>query len=135
MTSIHHGLGLIGPGGVGTGSTDKTQAAQDQSFSPQASPVPGSSEESGAVAITSTAQLLANVAQQLADAPDANQSRIDSLREALNNGTYKIDSGRVADGLLAAQKLDAQASTPNSGPQAATARAFAATAQLGSDPN
>ena len=86
--------------------------------------------------ITPTAQLLATVAQQIADSPDIDQSRVDSIRQALDSGSYQIDAARVADGLLAAQKIDAQAAAGASpGPQSTTAKAFAATAQLGSDPS
>lgn len=136
MTIIHHSQGVTGPGGLGTGATDKTQTAPNQGAQGQTPAQPGSSIQPGEVEITPTAQLLANLAQQIAGTPDINQSRVDSIRQALGGGSYQIDSGRVADGLLAAQKIDAQAAAGASpGPQSATAKAFAATAQLGSDPS
>jgi negative regulator of flagellin synthesis FlgM len=63
------------------------------------------------VQITPAAQLLANVEQQLANTPEVDQGRVDAIRQALNNGTYQVDSSRVADGLLAAQRFDAQVAT------------------------
>ena len=129
MTTIHHGLDLNGPGGLGSGSTDKTQAAPGQTAQAQ----PGVAAPPAEVEITPTAQLLANLEQQIAGTPDINQSHVDAIRQALSNGSYQVDSSRVADGLLAAQKFDAQA-TKSSGSvtQSTTAKAFADTAQLGS---
>jgi negative regulator of flagellin synthesis FlgM len=135
VTTIHHSQGVTGPGGLGAGATDRTQGAQNQAIQGQTQAPAGSSTASGEVEITPTAQLLAHLAQQIAGALDVDQSRVDSIRQALDRGSYSIDSSRTADGLLAAQKLDAQAAAGASpGPQSATAKAFAATAQLGSDP-
>ncbi len=128
MTTIHHGLNVNGPGGLGSGSADKTQAAAGQTAQSQTPAQPGTAGPPTEVEITSTAQLLATLEQQIASAPDINQSRVDSIRQALSNGSYQIDSSRVADGLLAAQKFDAQAAS-GSGSQSATARAFAETAR------
>ena len=136
MTTIHHGQGVAGPAGLGTGAADKTQTAPNQASQSQTQIQPGSSSQPGEVEITPTAQLLATVAQQIADSPDIDQSRVDSIRQALDSGSYQIDAARVADGLLAAQKIDAQAAAGASpGPQSTTAKAFAATAQLGQDPS
>ena len=134
MTTIHHGVAVNGSGAVGSGSTDKAQAAPGQIAPTQTQAQPGGAAPSPEVAITPTAQLLANLEQQIAGTPDINQSRVDSIRQALSNGSYQVDSRRVADGLLAAQKFDAQA-TKASGSlvQSTGAKAFAATAQLGSD--
>jgi negative regulator of flagellin synthesis FlgM len=130
VTTIHHGLDVNGPGGLGSGSADKTQAATGQTTQPQTSAQPGTASPPAEVEITSTAQLLATLEQQIASAPDINQSRVDAIRQALSNGSYQIDSSRVVDGLLAAQKFDAQAASgPGSGAQSATARAFAQTAR------
>jgi negative regulator of flagellin synthesis FlgM len=135
VTIIHHSHGVTSPGGLGTAAPDRTQTVPNQAAQGQAQAEPGSSPPPGEVEITPTAQLLANVAQQIAGTADIDQSRVAAIRQALANGTYQIDSSRVADGLLAAQKIDAQAAAGASpGPQSATAKAFAATAQLGSDP-
>jgi negative regulator of flagellin synthesis FlgM len=109
VTTIHHGLDLNGPGGLGSGSTDKTQSTQSSIAPPLTQAQQGSTSQASEVEITPTAQLLANVEQQLASTPVINQSRVDSIRQALSNSSYQIDSSRVADGLLAAQKFDAQA--------------------------
>lgn len=126
MTTIHHGLDLNGPGGLGT-TADRTQASPAQTTSTQtpAQPVVAVQPE---VEITPTAHLLARLEQQISGTPDLDQSRVDAIRQALANGTYRIDAGRIADGVLAAQKFDAQA-IAGSGAQASGAKAFADTAQ------
>jgi negative regulator of flagellin synthesis FlgM len=130
VTTIHHGLDVSGPGGLGSGSADKTQAAAGQTQQSQTQAPAGTVSQSAEVQITPTAQLLATLEQQIASTPDVNQSRVDSIRQALSDGSYRIDSSRVADGLLAAQKFDAQATkVSGSGAQATTARAFADTAR------
>lgn len=130
MTTIHHGLDVNGPGGLSSGSADKAQAAPGQTAQPQTPPQPGSASQSREVEITPTAQLLATLEQQIASTPDINQSRVDPIRQALSNGSYQIDSSRVADGLLAAQKFAAQAANGSgSGAQVSNARAFTDTAQ------
>lgn len=133
MTTIHQGQGVTGPAGLGAGAADKTATAQNQAAQAQSQTEPALSTQPGEVVITATAQLLANVAQQIAATSDIDQSRVDAIRQALGSGSYQIDSTRVADGLLAAQRIDAQAAAgASAGPQSA-AQAFAATAQLGSD--
>ena len=131
MTTIHHGLDVHGPSGSGSGSTDKTQAAPGQTAQPSSPQLPGAPTAPAEVQITPTAQLLAQLEQQISSTPDIDQNRVDSIRQALSNGTYQINSSRVADGLLLAQKFDAQA-TKGPGTQSNTAKAFTDTAQLGS---
>ena len=133
MTTIHSGLEASL--GLSSGSADKTQATQgktaDQSSQVQAATATGQPAE---VDITSAAQLMVSLEQQLSSTPDIDQSRVDSISQALSTGSYQIDSGRVADGLLSAQQFDAQASAgPASGAQSNTVKAFTTTAQLGSD--
>ncbi|HEV2702516.1 MAG TPA: flagellar biosynthesis anti-sigma factor FlgM [Steroidobacteraceae bacterium] len=107
MTIIHHGLDLSAAG-LGTGAADKTQAGQGQGAATQTQAQPEASAPPQEVQITPAAQLLANVERQLANAPAVDQKRVDSIRQSLSEGTYRVDSARVADGVLAAQRFDAQ---------------------------
>lgn len=133
MTIIHNGLNP-NPAGLGTAAADKTEAAQGQATAAQTQAQPGSDSPSQEVQITPTAQLLASLEQQLAATPEVDQGRVDAIRQALSNGSYQVDSGRVADGVLAAQKFTAQAAAGSgSGAQLQSLKAFATTAQLGSD--
>jgi negative regulator of flagellin synthesis FlgM len=131
VTRIHHGLDLNGPSGLGSGSTDKASVVPSQSTSTQLPAQPGVTPTTSEVEITPTAQLLASLEQQIASQPSVDQSRVDAIRQALGSGTYRIDSSRVADGLLAAHRFDAQAAKPATTGNAA--KAFTDTAQLGSD--
>jgi negative regulator of flagellin synthesis FlgM len=134
VTRIHHGLDVNVPGAPGSGSADKTQAAPGQTTQPQTQAQPGLVSQPAEVQITPTAQLLASLEQQISSTPDINQSRVDPIRQALSDGSYQVDSSRVADGLLAAQKFDAQAAQGSgAGTQSTSAKAFVDTAQLGSD--
>jgi negative regulator of flagellin synthesis FlgM len=127
VTTIHHGLDVNVP----TTQAAPGQTAQAQT---QAQAQPGGASRPAEVEITPTAQLLATLEQQIAATPDINHSRVDPIRQALSNGSYQVDASRVADGLLAAQKFDAQATkAAGSVTQSSSAKAFADTAQLGSD--
>ncbi|HEY1899823.1 MAG TPA: flagellar biosynthesis anti-sigma factor FlgM [Steroidobacteraceae bacterium] len=108
MTTIHHGLPPT-LSGVGSGSADKTQATQGQSAQAQTPELQGSDSPSSAVQITPAAQLMANLEQQIASTPEVDQSQVDSIRQALSNGSYQIIPARIADGLLAAQNFASQA--------------------------
>jgi negative regulator of flagellin synthesis FlgM len=132
MTTIQH---RPDPGlaGIGLGSADKTQTASGLNVQTQAQPQgqPGIVAQPGEVDITPTAQRLAQVEQRISSTPEVDQGRVDAIRQALSNGSYQVDAARVADGVLAAQKFDAQAAAAADGAQSKSARAFATTAQLG----
>ena len=131
MTIIHRGL-PTGPAGVGSGATDKTLATTGPATPAQTPTQPGASGTSAEVEITSAAQLLSSLEQQLASVPEVSQSRVAASSQALNDGSYRIDSGRIAAGLLEAQQFDAQAagSGSGSGTQSNSLQAFTQTAQL-----
>ena len=71
-------------------STQSTPASsQDATQKPQAE-----------VSITSTASLLANLQQTLAAKPAVDQSRVDAISKALAAGTYSVNPGKIANGLI-----------------------------------
>ena len=124
MTTIHNGLEASL--GLSSGSADRTQAAQSKLAEQAAQAQSGASiPQPGEVAITSTAQQLASLEQQLAGIPGVDQGRVDSISQALSDGSYEVDARRIADGLLSAQKFDAQASAgPASGAQSNPLKAY-----------
>ena len=132
MTKIHHGLDLNGPASLNSGSAEKAQSTQSPLAQALNQTQQGTtSSQSSEVEITPAAQLLVNVEQQLSSTPEVDLGRVDSIRQSLSHGTYQVDSSKVADGLLAAQKFDTQASAGNGGgSQSNTVRAFETTAQL-----
>ncbi len=50
--------------------------------------------------LTSSAQLLKELGEAVAASPDADPSRIEAIKQAIADGSYDIDSGRIADKLL-----------------------------------
>jgi len=56
------------------------------------------------VTLTQSARSLQKVAAAVANAPVVNASKVESTKLAINNGTYKVDSGRVADKILQFEK-------------------------------
>jgi negative regulator of flagellin synthesis FlgM len=59
---------------------------------------PGAS--SGGVHITGTARQLADLEQVVKDMPAVDEARVAAVRQALEQGTYKVQPERVADQLL-----------------------------------
>jgi len=131
VTTIHHGLG-VHPSGLGSVASEKTQTSLGQATAATPAQPGGEAPTSPEVQITSAAQLLAAVERQLANTPEVDSGRVDATRQALSEGSYQVDSEQVADGLLAAQNLTAQAAAGTLA-QPQSLKAFASTAQLGPD--
>lgn len=52
------------------------------------------------VSITNTASDLLALENQLRELPGIDQARVDSIREAISNGSYEVDPARIVDSLL-----------------------------------
>ena len=52
------------------------------------------------LSLTSSAQLLKELNDAVAAAPEVDQSRVDAIKQAIADGTYDVDAGRIADKLL-----------------------------------
>jgi len=74
------------------------QRAADVNRRAQGEAEPTTSSES--VSITSTAAGLLSLENQLRELPGVDQARVDTIRQAISDGTYKVDSDRVVDNLL-----------------------------------
>ena len=63
-------------------------------------------------AASSTVNLSSTSALHAAKSSDIDTAKVDAIKAALRNGTYKIDSGKIADGILGDAKdlLQAKAS-------------------------
>ena len=81
----------------GSGSSapivDKTQGEAAASSTPAAS-------SADTVTITGSALTLQKLGEAVAKAPVVNTQKVASVKQAVQNGTYEVDSGRVADKLL-----------------------------------
>ena len=52
------------------------------------------------VSVSSTATLLSHVQRSLSSTPAIDQKRVESISKALAAGTYKVDSDKIAHGLI-----------------------------------
>jgi negative regulator of flagellin synthesis FlgM len=90
--------------GATIGSARKPSASQAKTTSSQDAAPQQDATQKGDVSITSTASMLANVQQSLAAQPAVDQNRVDSISNALANGTYQIDPARIASGLIQSER-------------------------------
>jgi negative regulator of flagellin synthesis FlgM len=52
------------------------------------------------VTLTNSARSLQKIEQAVAQAPVVNTAKVAAVKQAVNNGTYQVDAGRVADKIL-----------------------------------
>ena len=76
-------------GGV---AADKTQS--------DAAPAASASQTGDHVTLTTSARSLQKLSDAVAQAPVVNSAKVSSIKQALANGTYQIDSPRVADKMI-----------------------------------
>ncbi len=86
---------LAPPKGSSTGgvAADKTQADA-------AAPSSSTAQTGDHVTLTSSARSLQKLSDAVAQAPVVNAAKVSSIKQALANGTYQVDSGRVADKMI-----------------------------------
>lgn len=70
-----------------------------QSGAAPAAPATGSST-ADTVSITGPALAMQKLSEAVAKAPVVNTQKVASVKQSVQNGTYEIDSGRVADKLI-----------------------------------
>ncbi len=55
---------------------------------------------SDTVSLTDSARLLQKLEENVANTPVVDNLRVDALKQAVREGTYEIDAGKIADKLL-----------------------------------
>ncbi|WP_343596169.1 flagellar biosynthesis anti-sigma factor FlgM [Pseudomonas sp.] len=81
-------------GNATSGNAEKTGETQE-------APKSASASASGeAVHLSQEAQQLQNVSDKLRDQPVVNSARVAQLKQAIADGSYQVDAGRVASKLL-----------------------------------
>lgn len=98
-------LNGIGQGQVNTQRTTAEKPASTQNAK-QAAPeqVKAESARGENVNLSSQAKNLKQLEQKLGDYPEMDDDRIEQIRSALENGTYKIDAEKVAQKMLEMDK-------------------------------
>jgi negative regulator of flagellin synthesis FlgM len=80
--------------GTSTGNVAADKSQTDASASSS------SSQTGDHVTLTSAAQSLQKLSEAIAQTPVVNASKVASIKQAVNGGTYQVDSDRVADKML-----------------------------------
>ncbi len=96
-------LSGIASSGAGIGTAREVPEVQP----PASSQVAGqetAAPAAGEVNITSTAALLAHLEQSLGTQTPVDQNRVESLSRAIADGSYQVDSGKIASGLLQSER-------------------------------
>lgn len=90
---------------ISSGSKGAKAASADKSGG--ATRAAATSESGGAdqVTLTQSALNLQKVAAAVANAPVVDAQKVESIKLAINSGTYKVDAGRIADKILQFEKL------------------------------
>jgi len=65
---------------------------------------PSPARQADAIDLSETARAMSVAQKSVASAPDVRQDRVDALKAAINDGTYKIDSRQLAAAMV--RKLD-----------------------------
>ena len=84
---------LAPPKGSNTGNVAADKSQSDSS-------APPASQTGDQVTITTSALALQKLSDAIAQTPVVNAAKVASVKQAVNGGTYKIDSGRIADKIL-----------------------------------
>lgn len=70
----------------------------------QSEPAAVASQTGDHVTLTTSARSLQKLSEAIAQAPVVNADKVAAVKQAVNGGTYQVDSGRVTDKLLQFEK-------------------------------
>ena len=89
--------------GTTASSTHKTSSAQNTA-SNATKTQNATQQPQEEVSVTSTASLLSSLHKSLASRPAVDQSRVAAISNSIASGTYKIDSHKIAHGLIDSER-------------------------------
>ena len=84
--------------GTAAGTTHKTSSTPNSST--QGTTQDATQQPQKEVSVSSTAALLSHLHRSLEATPAIDQKRVESIRNAIASGTYKVDSDKIAHGLI-----------------------------------
>jgi negative regulator of flagellin synthesis FlgM len=84
--------------GSGAQAVDKTQGSAASASSAASSSA--SSSTADQVTLTGSAITLQKLGEAVANAPVVNTQKVATVKTSVQNGTYKVDAGRVADKMI-----------------------------------
>jgi negative regulator of flagellin synthesis FlgM len=91
--------GIPGNGAPRTGEGAKAPAGNsDAVTATQQVEAPAATD---AVTLTDTAARLRTIENSLAELPEVDEARVAAVRQAITDGSYQADAGKIADKLLA----------------------------------
>jgi negative regulator of flagellin synthesis FlgM len=90
------GIDLSGTAASSTHKSSSTPSASTQTTTTQ----DATQQPQKEVSVSSTASLLSHVQRSLSSTPAIDQKRVDAISNALASGTYKVDSDKIAHGLI-----------------------------------
>lgn len=97
MSNDIDGISRQALGKISESTASRNVAADEERSTASAG---GPKERPDTVELTSAARLLERLESQLAGAADVDAGRIDQLKAAIADGTYRIDDREIADALL-----------------------------------
>ncbi|MAT64210.1 MAG: flagellar biosynthesis anti-sigma factor FlgM [Gammaproteobacteria bacterium] len=87
---------MVGNVGAGTGTQAGQGTAENKAAESQGNPA--SSRDT--VSLTPQAQQLRDLESRIADLPEVDSNRVNTIRDAIANGSYEIDANRIAEKLM-----------------------------------
>jgi negative regulator of flagellin synthesis FlgM len=89
------------------GAQEKGPSVQREQSAP-AAPVAAAGSGPDSVQLTEQAQQLLRLEEKLAQFPEVDSQRVDAIRQAIADGSYKIDAEQIAERMLAAEAQQKQ---------------------------
>ncbi len=97
-------INLTGLDLSGTPASSTHKPTSTSNGAPHAGTQDATQQPQKEVSVSSTASLLSRLQRSLGSTPAVDQNRVDSISKALASGTYKVDSNKIAHGLIGTER-------------------------------